>query len=193
MTMRSLRPLIAGLSLLVLAACAEAGPVGGAPPAGAAPIALDLGGSSRIRHIAGAAGEGEGYGTPRAPAAPEHASMPGMDHGSHAAPQPAATNANHAGMPGMGQSTAGTVQVAQAAHVEASGTVNSIDAAGHKVNLSHNPIPAIGWPAMTMDFSVAPSVNLTSIKPGSRVTFMMERSGDGMYVIHSIAPASGGR
>ncbi|MBN8897147.1 MAG: copper-binding protein, partial [Rhodospirillales bacterium] len=51
----------------------------------------------------------------------------------------------------------------------ATGTVNSVDAAAHKINLSHGPIPALGWPAMTMDFAVAPSVDLSRIKPGARV------------------------
>jgi len=35
------------------------------------------------------------------------------------------------------------------------GTVNSVDPAQHKINLSHQPIPEIGWPAMTMEFSGA--------------------------------------
>jgi Cu/Ag efflux protein CusF len=82
-------------------------------------------------------------------------------------------------------------QVAQASTARGTGTVNSVDAAGHKVNLNHNPIPAIGWPAMTMDFSVAHSVDLRSLKPGSRVDFTMQRGGDGMYVIQSITAAGG--
>lgn len=75
----------------------------------------------------------------------------------------------------------------------ATGTVNKVDAAGHKVNLSHNPIPAIGWPAMTMDFNVAPSVDLSRIKPGSKVNFSMEKGKAGMYQIQSIEPAGGPR
>jgi copper binding protein CusF len=31
----------------------------------------------------------------------------------------------------------------------ATGTVNSVDPAQHKLNISHDPIPSIGWPAMT--------------------------------------------
>ena len=71
----------------------------------------------------------------------------------------------------------------------ASGTVNKVDAAQHKINVSHTPIPAIGWPAMTMDFSVAPSVDLSRIKPGSRVDFSIEKGKDGMYEIRSLQPA----
>jgi Cu/Ag efflux protein CusF len=73
------------------------------------------------------------------------------------------------------------------------GTVNSVDPAQHKVNLSHNPIPEIGWPAMTMEFPVAPSIDLQAIKPGTRVNFTIEQSQGGMYEIKAIAPAGGGR
>jgi Cu/Ag efflux protein CusF len=73
------------------------------------------------------------------------------------------------------------------------GTVNSVDPAQHKINLSHQPIPDIGWPAMTMDFPVAPSVDLTAIQPGSRVNFTIEKGQGGMYEIKAIAPAGGGR
>ncbi|MBI2741646.1 MAG: copper-binding protein [Rhodospirillales bacterium] len=93
----------------------------------------------------------------------------------------------------MDHAQASAPQVAQAAHVLGTGTVNSVDAAGHKVNLAHNAIPAIGWPAMTMDFAVAPSIDLGALKPGGRVNFMLQRGGDGMYVIHSITPAGGQR
>jgi Cu/Ag efflux protein CusF len=74
--------------------------------------------------------------------------------------------------------------------VHATGTINSVDAAGHKVNITHQPIPAIGWPSMTMDFAVAPAVNLAGVRPGAKVNFSMMRQPDGMYAIQSIAPAS---
>jgi Cu/Ag efflux protein CusF len=87
------------------------------------------------------------------------------------------------------------LEVAHDGHDDVHGTaqVNAVDPAAHKVNLSHQPIPQIGWPAMTMDFAVAPSVDLTSIKPGSRIDFGMEKGADGMYVIQSISaqPESG--
>lgn len=70
--------------------------------------------------------------------------------------------------------------------------VNSADPTGHKINLNHNAIPSIGWPAMTMELTVAPSVDLRTIKPGAPVNFTMRRGGDGMYVIQSVAPAGGG-
>src|SRR5262245_52986911 len=158
--------------LLLLAACADQGAVAVAPSPGSAPAAVDLGGSSRIPRVAGRAGEGEGYGTMQM-AATTHASMapmgkessmPAMDHGAM----------GHGSMSGMSQSPGGA-QVAQASHVQGTGTVKSVEASSLKVNLSHDPIPAIGWPAMTMDFAVAPSVDLGALKPGMRVTFMMRQ------------------
>ena len=85
--------------------------------------------------------------------------------------------------------------MAHAGHNDAhgTGTVNSVDPAQHKVNLSHQPIPGIGWPAMTMDFPVAPSVDLKSIKPGTGVNFTIEQGQSGMYEIRAITPAGGDR
>ena len=83
------------------------------------------------------------------------------------------------------------MQMAHAGHNDAhgTGTVNSIDPAQHKVNLSHNPIPEIGWPAMTMEFPVAPAIDLSAIKPGTRVNFTIEQQPGGMYEIRAITPA----
>jgi Cu/Ag efflux protein CusF len=87
------------------------------------------------------------------------------------------------------------MQMAHAGHNDAhgTGTVNSVDPAQHKVNLSHSPIPEIGWPAMTMDFPVAASVDLRAIKPGTRVNFTIEQGQGGIYEIKAIRPAGGGR
>jgi Cu(I)/Ag(I) efflux system periplasmic protein CusF len=89
----------------------------------------------------------------------------------------------------------GDMQMAHAGHNDAhgTGTVNSVDPVQHKVNLSHNPIPEIGWPAMTMEFPVAASVDLNALKPGTRVNFTIEKGPGGMYEIQAITPAGGSR
>lgn len=189
--------LLLGSSLLLLAAaCADRPATASAASPGSAALAVDLGGSSRISRIAGTAGEGEGYDMVRAvPAAP--AAMAGMAHpGTAPTVKASAQAADHGSMdhgtpPGPAAAAPAAPRVAQAAQVQGTGTVNSVDAAGHKVNLNHNAIPAIGWPAMTMDFAVAHAVDLRSLKPGARVTFTMHRGGDGMYVIQSITAAGG--
>ena len=105
---------------------------------------------------------------------------------SNAAVPLAHTTAPHVSPPhgnGMQMAHAG----ANDAH--GTGTVNSVDPAQHKVNLSHNPIPDIGWPAMTMEFPADPSIDLTAIKPGTRVNFTIEQQPGGMYEIRAITPA----
>jgi len=123
---------------------------------------------------------------------------PGVDLGGSgpviaSAPAPAPPVLHAGGHPSS--SPGGGMQMAHAGHNDAhgTGTVNSVDPAQHNLNISHQPIPEIGWPAMTMEFPVAPSVDLTAIEPGTRVNFTIEQQPGGMYEIKSIAPAGGGR
>lgn len=120
----------------------------------------------------------------------DHGSMPGMRHGSRE--KMAAVQASSDVKHGSG---GGDMQMAHSGHthVQGTGTVNSVDAANRKVNVTHASIPTIGWPSMTMDFAVAPAVDLNAVKPGTRIKFDMEQGQGGMYVIQSIAPAVGGR
>ena len=67
------------------------------------------------------------------------------------------------------------------------GTVNAIMEG--KVNISHGPIPALGWPAMTMDFDLANSATTEGIKVGQTVTFQLHKRGDGGYEIESLSPS----
>jgi len=68
------------------------------------------------------------------------------------------------------------------------GTVNSVDAAEAKVNLSHDAIKALKWPKMTMDFTVQDPALLSGIKPGMAVDFELTKTGGG-YQITKITPA----
>lgn len=70
------------------------------------------------------------------------------------------------------------------------GVVNSVDAASHKVNLSHEAIAALSWPAMKMDFAVSPSVDLKALQPGTAVEFTVEKNKSGTFEIQSIKPVS---
>lgn len=69
------------------------------------------------------------------------------------------------------------------------GTVTAVMADHHMLTLDHAPIEALGWPAMTMDFNVAPQVDLSGIKVGERIHFVLEQDADGAYrigVIHEM-------
>lgn len=69
------------------------------------------------------------------------------------------------------------------------GTVNTVDAAKGTLNMTHDPIPALGWPAMTMDFGTAPGVPLAGLAKGSKVTFTVAKGNDGIFRIIEIKPA----
>ena len=83
----------------------------------------------------------------------------GMDHGDHAA------------MEG----------------VHAPATVNSIE--GDTVNLTHGPIPEIGWPAMTMDLKLLEGAEVGPVSAGDEAVMMLEKGPDGLYGIRALMPA----
>jgi Cu(I)/Ag(I) efflux system protein CusF len=156
------RPIVLGLSLLALTGCVSAGPaVANQSQTASVPVGVDLGPSTRIPAAMTMADAG---GMP----------MPGKGHGRSAS-----------------TAEAGNVQLAHEGQNDAHaiGTVNSVDLAQHKINLSHEPVPQLGWPAMTMDFAVAPSVNLGALKAGTRVNVTLEKGRNGMYEIQSVQPA----
>lgn len=56
-------------------------------------------------------------------------------------------------------------------------------------NVSHEPIPEIGWPAMTMDMALLPDAEMMGeIAEGDAVTLMLIKGEDGMYAIAAIMP-----
>ncbi len=67
------------------------------------------------------------------------------------------------------------------------GVVNRIDLATHKINITHEPIKTLAWPAMTSDFVVQNPANLTELKPGQAVEFDLAKGARG-YSIMRISP-----
>ena len=63
-----------------------------------------------------------------------------------------------------------------------------VNAMGDKmVNVSHDPIPEIGWPAMTMDMPLtADAQMLGDVAVGDTVTIMLIKGEDGIYAIGAI-------
>jgi Cu/Ag efflux protein CusF len=95
-----------------------------------------------------------------------------------------------AAMPHGGAPMHGDMHAQQdAPAIEGTGVINSVDGGNRTVNLSHEPIAAIGWPSMTMDMKVADGVALSDVESGAAVTFTLERGADGIYMITAIDPA----
>jgi Cu(I)/Ag(I) efflux system membrane fusion protein len=76
----------------------------------------------------------------------------------------AASNTNTPAMPSM-------PQAAQRAEHMAEGTLNSIEQAGGRVNITHGPVASANWPGMTMSFKLADAAAASDLKPGQRVQF----------------------
>ena len=72
---------------------------------------------------------------------------------------------------------------------QATGKINSIDAVAHKINVTHNPIKALGWPKMKMEFPVDKSVNLSGLKAGYSVTFTLKPRAEDDYSIVQLKKA----
>ncbi len=67
-----------------------------------------------------------------------------------------------------------------------SGIVEAVDPASRRIRISHGPIEALGWTAMTMEFDVLPGANLATINIGQNVHFSLSHSKVGDYVISNI-------
>jgi Cu(I)/Ag(I) efflux system membrane fusion protein len=80
-----------------------------------------------------------------------------------------------------------SMQQMQPEKIIGKGMLREILPAEHKVNMSHDPIPALGWPDMTMYFKVKPEVSLEHFKPEQTVEFELEQGDDG-YVIKNMKP-----
>jgi Cu/Ag efflux protein CusF len=93
------------------------------------------------------------------------------------APQPPAWTALH------------LVHEGHAGATQASGVVNSVDAAQRKVNLSHGSIKQLGWPAMTMDFPVSTDVDMSTLRPGMKINFTLVRGNGGAWTVDTAKPS----
>lgn len=89
----------------------------------------------------------------------------------------AAGNSSHA-------SLAAPAPVAEVA--QGTGVLNKIDAAAGVVNITHDPIPVLKWPAMTMDFKVRDKKLLDGFKVGQAVSFGLVKDEKIGYVISSL-------
>jgi Cu(I)/Ag(I) efflux system membrane fusion protein len=74
--------------------------------------------------------------------------------------------------------------------VQGKGIVTGVKAAKGRIELDHEPIPAIKWPRMTMEFSVSDKAALVKLKKGDAVEFEMRVEPDkqGDYRIDKLTP-----
>ena len=123
-----------------------------------------------------------GVATPQASSPAATTAAPAVTAAPAAAPAPAASPASGA-TPAAGKPPA----PAAGARHDAEGVVEAV--AKDAVTLSHGPVPALRWPAMTMDFKPPAGGMPASIKPGTRVRFSFTQAGEGEFAIVAIQPA----
>ncbi|MDR1045992.1 MAG: copper-binding protein [Candidatus Adiutrix sp.] len=94
--------------------------------------------------------------------------VPAADHGAHG-PSHAQTKAS--------------VEVRQI--YTTTGIIKSVDKAVNKVMIEHEPVPALGWPNMTMGFIFEDASPLDGLKAGDKVRFDFCQQGN-VYIIVDI-------
>jgi Cu(I)/Ag(I) efflux system membrane fusion protein len=72
------------------------------------------------------------------------------------------------------------------------GFVNGVDAQARTANISHDDIPEIGMPGMTMDFPLGADLEPDSLPVGTRVLVGLRRSGGMQFVVESVEPVAEG-
>lgn len=97
----------------------------------------------------------------------------------------AADPQNGMSMPGMQMSGAAGAQKEKLG--QTTGKVVQIDQAHARITIAHHPVPALGWPAMTMTFQ-ATAQQLIGIKAGDQVDFQFYMHGRAAVIdrIHKI-------
>ena len=66
------------------------------------------------------------------------------------------------------------------------GSVVEVDVGANRLRLDHDPIPALKWPRMEMEFAVTPGALPKSLKPGERVKFELQSGKPGEFVINRL-------
>ncbi len=76
-----------------------------------------------------------------------------------------------------------------AREVDMSARIKGMDPENHKLTLSHDPVPELGWPSMIMDFNVAAAVSLDDLREGQAIRFTMVETENGAWIIEKINAA----
>lgn len=89
-------------------------------------------------------------------------------------------------MPGMKMDT-GKAVAGKTHH--GTGVINSVNLKKAQVNITHEAIASLDWPAMTMNFKMRDKHALSTLQAGEKVEFELSEQPKGHYVITKIAPA----
>ncbi|MFV0297514.1 MAG: copper-binding protein [Hyphomicrobiaceae bacterium] len=74
------------------------------------------------------------------------------------------------------------------ADVKAAAVIHKVDAGKGMINVTHEPVPQLKWPKMTMDLPVTRRVDLSKVKAGDKVMITLKQGMDKQYRVVEIAP-----
>ena len=87
-----------------------------------------------------------------------------------------------AALSGMGETSTKPQATQKTVGHQAHGILEALNADG-TVSITHDPIPALKWPSMTMDFALANPSLVAKVKAGSTIDFEIVERGEGEWVI----------
>ena len=91
-------------------------------------------------------------------------------------------------MPGMDNMGTVSGQATKAQTFMGQGKINSINPDANTVNVAMDPVKALGWPSMSMNFLLQNTAMLNGYKAGEMVNFSFAKDTAGGYVITRITP-----
>jgi RND family efflux transporter MFP subunit len=71
------------------------------------------------------------------------------------------------------------------------GVLDEVDAKGATMTITHDPVPSLKWPRMTMEFVPANAAIAKAVRPGSPIRFEFVERKPGEWVVTKIEPATG--
>ena len=71
------------------------------------------------------------------------------------------------------------------------GTIDTVDAASRTISMNHEAIPALKWPAMTMEFGLADGNVVERTAAWTIRAFQLEDRGNGEFVITRLEKMDG--
>ena len=71
--------------------------------------------------------------------------------------------------------------------VQGTGVVDGVMASHGMIDLTHDPIPELGWPVMSMSFFALDAVSLDGLSEGDEVSFTLRQNDEGQWRLASIA------
>ncbi|MFV1983526.1 MAG: efflux RND transporter periplasmic adaptor subunit [Thiohalomonadales bacterium] len=73
--------------------------------------------------------------------------------------------------------------------ITGTGILKKLKPEENKINMAHDPIAALNWPAMIMDFAISKDVSLDGLNPEDKIEFTLIEGSDG-YIVNSINKVS---